>query len=133
MYSSRRSFLAAIVPGAALASVALLTADAQQSKPTLPPHPGSLPGQGQDQQQHEAQPPGALPETPKLTPEGRKAILTDDQRQIRKDVDELFVLAQDLKSQAEKMDSTAILSLQFVQKTEGIEKLARKIRILARG
>jgi uncharacterized protein with von Willebrand factor type A (vWA) domain len=134
MDNSRRSFLTAIVPGAALASVALLTPEAQQSKPTRPSRPDSSQAQDAYQKdQQQTQPPGALPETPKLTPAGRKAILTDDQKQIQKDVDELFELVQDLKSQAEKMDATAVLSLQFVQKTEEIEKLARKIRSLARG
>lgn len=135
MNNSRRSFLTAIVPGGVLASMALLAGEAQQSKPTPPPHPGSLPGQGQGQQQPETQPqpPGAPPDTPNLTSAGRKALLTDDQRQIRKDVDELFGLAQDLKTQSEKMDSTSTLSIQFMEKTEEIEKLARKIRTLARG
>lgn len=140
MENSRRSFLKVIVPGAALAGVVLLTASAQQSqsRPSRPPYPGSSSGQGQgmgqsQDQQQQTQPPSAIPETPKLTPAERKAILTEDQKQIKKDVDELFGLAQDLKSQAEKMDSTAVLSLQFVQKTEEIEKLAKKIRGLARG
>ncbi len=139
MNTSRRSFLRAIVPGAALAGAALSTARAQSSRPSSPSHPGSdsIPGQGagqgQGQQQQQTPPPGAIPETPKLTPAERKAILTDDQKQIKKNVDELFSLAQELKEQSEKMDSTAVLSIQFVQKTEEIEKLARKIRNLARG
>ncbi|HKW87985.1 MAG TPA: hypothetical protein VJN21_04440 [Candidatus Acidoferrales bacterium] len=142
MDNSRRSFLTVLVPGAALAGVALMSAQEQQSKPTRPPNPGANPGgtpnqsayqQDQQQQQQQNQPPGALPETPRLTPAERKAILTDDQKQIKKDVEELYGLAQDLKTQSEKMDSTAVLSIQFVQKTEEIEKLARKIRGLARG
>ena len=134
MEKSRRTFLTVLVPGAALAGMAALAAEAQQSKPAHPPHPDSTTAHDAYQQdQQQTQPPGALPETPKLTPEERKAILTDDQKQIKKDVDQLFGLAQDLKTQSEKMDSTQVLSLQFVEKTEEIEKLARKIRSLARG
>ena len=134
MENSRRTFLTVVVPGAALAGMAALAAVAQQSKPAHPPHPDSTTAQDAYQQdQQQTQPPGTLPETPKLTPEERKAILTDDQKQIKKDVDQLFGLAQDLKKQSEKMDATQVLSLQFVEKTEEIEKLARKIRSLARG
>ena len=137
MNDSRRLFLTAILPGAALAGMALLTAEAQQTHPPHPHIPGTNAGQTasqlQQQQQQQTQIPDVIPSTPKLTPAERKAILTDDQKQIKKDVDQLFGLAQDLKSQAEKMDSTAVLSIQFVQKTEEIEKLARKIRNLARG
>lgn len=134
MDNSRRSFLTVIVPGTVLAGMAVLTGEAEQTKPTRPTHPDPNPGQDAHQQdQQQTQPPGSLPETPKLTPAERKAILTDDQKQIKKDVDELFGLAQDLKSQSEKMDSTQVLSFQFVEKAEAIEKLARKIRSLARG
>lgn len=134
MENSRRTFLTVVVPSAALAGMAALVAEAQQSKPAHPPHPDSTTAQDAYQQdQQQTQPPGTLPETPKLTPEERKAILTDDQKQIKKDVDQLFGLAQDLKTQSEKMDATQVLSLQFVEKTEEIEKLARKIRSLARG
>ena len=136
MNGSRRLFLTAIMPGAALAGLASLTAEAQQSHPTHPPNPGMSSGQTasqSQQQQQQTQIPEVIPNAPKLTPAERKAILTDDQKQIKKDVDQLFDLVQDLKSQAEKMDSTAVLSVLFVQKTEEIEKLARKIRNLARG
>ena len=134
MENSRRTFLTVLVPGAALAGMAALAAEAQQSKPAHPPHPDSTTAHDAYQQdQQQTQPPGTLPEPPKLTTAERKAILTDDQKQIKKDVDQLFGLAQDLKTQSEKMDSTQVLSLQFVEKTEEIEKLARKIRSLARG
>lgn len=129
MNKARRSFLTGIVPGAAIAGIALLTAEAQQTRPTHPPFPPPDPSKQQSQQQI---PPDA-PKPPELTPAERKAILTQDQKEIKKDVDDLVALAQDLKSQAEKMDSTSILSIGFVQKTEDIEKLARKIRNLARG
>lgn len=133
MVHSRRSFLTAVVPGATLAGIGLLSAEAQQSHPSRPPYPGMNPGQSQSQQQQQTQPPSVIPETPKLTPAERKAILTEDQKKIKKSVDELFNLAQELKNQAEKIDATSVLSVGFVQKTEEIEKLAKKIRNLARG
>ncbi|HEV2489201.1 MAG TPA: hypothetical protein VGT03_05300 [Candidatus Acidoferrales bacterium] len=129
MNKTRRSFLSVFVTGALIAGTELLTAEAQETHPTHPPFPPPDPNKQQSQQQ-------IPPDTPKpleLTPAERKAILTQDQKEIKKDVDDLFALAQDLKSQAEKTDSTSILSIGFVQKTEEIEKLARKIRNLARG
>ncbi|MHB8486273.1 MAG: hypothetical protein ACYDCM_11190 [Candidatus Acidiferrales bacterium] len=51
---------------------------------------------------------------------------------MKKDVDRLFSLAQDLKEEAGKTDTVIVLSVAFVQKTEEIEKLAKKIRDLAR-
>jgi gas vesicle protein len=129
MNKARRSFLTGFVPGAAIAATALLTAETQQSSPTHPPFPPTDPNKQQSQQQV----PPDVPKPTELTPAERKAILARDQKEIKKEVDALLSLAQDLKSQTDKMDSTAILSVGFVQKTEEIEKLARKIRNLARG
>jgi hypothetical protein len=127
MDQTRRAFLTVMLPGAAVAGAALLASGAQQSSgPVRPPLPRSS-------QQQQGQPPLVPPAFPKLTPAEKKAILTDDQKKIKKNVDELFSLAQELKSQAEKIDSTEVLSVGFLEKTEQIEKLARKIRSLARG
>jgi hypothetical protein len=133
MNKARRSFLAVFVPGAAIAGAALLTADARQSqsRPTRPPVPDPNPGPPKLQDQ-QPKPPD-LPDPAEMTPSERKALLADDQKEIKKEVDALLSLVQDLKSQTEKMDSTTTLSVGFVQKTEEIEKLARKIRGLARG
>jgi hypothetical protein len=126
MKNSRRTFLLVTIPSAAVAGATLLASGAQQSSnPFHPPLPGSGMQQGQ--------PPLEPPAFPKLTPAEKKAILTDDQKQIKKNVEQLFSLAQELKAQAEKMDSTEVLSVGFLDKTEQIEKLARKIRSLARG
>jgi hypothetical protein len=129
MNDSRRSFLTVIVPGAAVAGAALLASARQSSRPTHP----AVPGTGSSQAQQSQQPPLEPPAFPKLTEAQKKAILTDDQKQIKKNVDELFSLAKDLKTQAEKIDATTELSVGFLEKTEEIEKLARKIRGLARG
>jgi hypothetical protein len=60
------------------------------------------------------------------------AELRKNQQEITKDVDELFTLAQQLKRQADKSDASEELSVALIDKTEQIEKLAKKIRDLAR-
>lgn len=84
-----------------------------QQQATVPPRPD-----------HPLMPPAANPPT--------SAQLRQNQREIRKDVDQLFSLAQDLKTLAEKNDAAVELSVNLIQKTEDIEKLAKKIRDLAR-
>jgi hypothetical protein len=60
------------------------------------------------------------------------AELRKNQQEITKEVNELFTLAQQLKRQAEKSDASEELSVALIDKTEQIEKLAKKIRDLAR-
>ena len=74
-------------------------------------------------------PQSPLPPVPKPP---SKIQLKANQKEIKKDVDQLFSLAQDLKEEAGKTDTVVVLSVAFVQKTEEIEKLAKKIRDLAR-
>lgn len=69
-------------------------------------------------------PPAVVPPT--------NAQLRQNQRDIRKNVDQLFSLAQELKNLADKNDAALELSVNLLQKTEEIEKLAKKIRDLAR-
>jgi hypothetical protein len=84
-------------------------------------------------QRDQAQPPvpPRMPDEdiPKIDP---KAILKGNQKQIQDDVKRLYALATELKEQAEKTDSTAMLSLPLVRKAEEIEKLARQIKNLAK-
>jgi hypothetical protein len=54
--------------------------------------------------------------------------LEENQKAIKKDVDRLFDLATQLKTEVEKADSTGVLSLPLVKKAEEIEKLARQIK-----
>lgn len=60
------------------------------------------------------------------------AELRKNQQEITRDVNELFTLAQQLKRQADKSDASEELSVALIDKTEQIEKLAKKIRDLAR-
>src|SRR5262245_12440183 len=62
-----------------------------------------------------------------------KAILEENQKDIKKYIERLFQLASQLKEQVEKTDSTSVLSLALVKKAEEIEKLARQIKERAKG
>ena len=62
-----------------------------------------------------------------------KAILDENQKDIKKSVEKLFDLASQLKEQVEKTDSTTVLSLAMVKKAEEIEHLARQIKDRAKG
>jgi hypothetical protein len=63
----------------------------------------------------------------------KKAVLEQHQKDIKKDVERLFELAQDLKNEVEKTDATAVLSMAMLKKAEEIEKLAKQIKDHARG
>ncbi len=69
--------------------------------------------------------PSAKPET--------RALLKQNQKDIKRDVQRLFELAGELKKEAEKIDSAEVLSLELIRKAEEIEKLAKRIKALARG
>jgi len=66
-------------------------------------------------------------------PANSKAVLEERQKSIRKDVEKLYDLAAQLKTEVEKTDSTTVLSLAMLKKAEEIEKLARQIKDHARG
>ncbi len=120
MGPTRRTFLSAFIPAAVAAGAAVhvVRAFADQQNP-FPPIPS-----GQQQK------PGFPPEPePKID---MKVILKANQTQMHNDVNRLFDLAQDLKSEMSKTDSTAILSLPLVHKAEEIEKLAKQIKNLAK-
>jgi len=70
------------------------------------------------------------PDAPKV---GTKAILETNQKDIKKNVERLFQLASELKTEVERTDSVRVLSLALLKKTEEIEKLAKDIRSRAKG
>jgi hypothetical protein len=70
---------------------------------------------------------------PALAESARKAMLEQNQKDIKKNVEKLYQLASELKEQVEKTDSATVLSLALLRKTEEIEKLARQIRDRAKG
>ena len=72
-------------------------------------------------------------EGPNPPPGAKKAVLEQHQKDIKKDIERLYALASDLKSEVEKTDATVVLSLAMVKKAEEIEKLARQIKDHAKG
>jgi hypothetical protein len=87
--------------------------------PVSPPLPRRDPG---DRDDLATPPPGA-----------KKAVLEQNQKDIKKDVEKLYELASELKTEVEKTDATAVLSLAMVKKAEEIEKLAKQIKDHAKG
>ena len=62
-----------------------------------------------------------------------KSILEQNEKNIKKDIEKLYDLATQLKTEVEKTDSAAVLSVALVKKAEEIEKLAKQIKERARG
>ena len=62
-----------------------------------------------------------------------KEVLKANDKDIKSNVLRLSELAQQLKQEVEKTDSTSVLSLPMVHKAEEIERLAHHIANLARG
>jgi hypothetical protein len=119
MRQRRREFLQAAVSATLLAGglrTAAPSLQSTQQKDQAIPRP-PVPPQMPDE------------DIPRIDP---KAILKGNQKQIQDDVKRLYTLATELKEQAEKTDATAMLSLPMVRKAEEIEKLARRIRNLAK-
>lgn len=113
---SRRKFLrAAITLGLPAGILALLPAAQVSAKRQQPSSQ-----QPKDDEMHPPKP------DPKL-------ILEANQKEIRKNVEKLYELASELKTEVEKTDSVQVLSLAMVRKTEEIEKLAKDIRSRAKG
>jgi peptidoglycan hydrolase CwlO-like protein len=72
------------------------------------------------------------PENPSLAnPE--KKVLEDNDKDIKKKVEKLYQLVSELKSEVDKTDSSKVMSLNLIKKTEEIEKLARDIRNRSKG
>ena len=69
-------------------------------------------------------------EPPKHDP---RPLLKLNQKDLKKDVERLVQLVEELKKEVDKTDSSEVLSLGLLRKAEEIEKLARHIKTLARG
>ena len=61
-------------------------------------------------------------------PSSDKRYLEANEKDIKKRVEKLYELAAELKADVDKTDSSKVLSLNLIKKTEEIEKLAREIR-----
>jgi len=77
------------------------------------------------------------PEDPSHSPlpaaASTKAVLEQRQKDIKRDIEKLYDLATQLKTEVEKTDATTVLSLGMVKKAEEIEKLAKQIKDHAKG
>ena len=62
-----------------------------------------------------------------------KTLLEQNQKELKKDVEKLYELAAQLKTEIEKTDSSAVLSVTLVKKAEEVEKLAKQIKERAKG
>jgi len=122
MPSDRRFFLRAIVPATVLGAARLA------ATPSLAFGQQSTSATGRPLPPPQMTPPRMQPSP---FPKPTMAQLRKNQREITKDVDQLFLLAQQLKRQSEKSDASEELSVGLIEKTKQIEKLAKKIRDLA--
>src|ERR1043166_8255815 len=116
MHQTRRSLLR-LIPAVLTLSAFAFTLHGQDPFPPSRQRPGR-PGDDDSN----------LPEKPST-----HAVLEENQKDIKKNVEKLFDLASQLKEQVEKTDSTTTLSLALVKKAEEIEKLARQIKERAKG
>jgi hypothetical protein len=115
---SRRGFLGA--------AAALAAASAFGAGPQLQQQPRPVP-----------QTPGFPDDSSTRFPPSRKpdprAILKQNQEDIKKDVARLTEVVAELQKSLDDSDTKEVLSLDVVHKTEEIEKLAKQIRSLVRG
>jgi hypothetical protein len=151
--SSRRTFLR-IIP-CAIGGVLAFRAFGQNPPPgsTAPPPPpppkdengGTLPGFGSGSGSASAgttnsqntmqintgarKSHGGVPNAPTADPKTLRANETG----MKHDIERLAELAQELKKQVESTDSTKVLSVDMLKKTQEIEKLAHEIATLAKG
>jgi hypothetical protein len=120
MQSSRRVFLSLGFPFTLFAA----TAAAQRWKRSTPLQTRTVETQSPADQKLA----GSTP-FPKPDP----ALLKQRQEEIKKQVQELYDLAGELKAETEKTDSASVLSLPVLKKAEKIQKIAKHIQSLARG
>ncbi len=88
-----------------------------------PQVPGSRPQNPQQQKDDDAN-------MPKPDP---KMMLAANEKEIKKNVEKLYELASELKTEVEKTDSVKVLSLSMLKKAEEIERLAKDIKSRAKG
>ncbi len=78
--------------------------------------------------------PGPEPEEEKPPlPNMNKKILEENDKDLKKKVEQLYQLVAQLKAEVEKTDSSKVLSLNLMKKAEEIEKLARDIKNRSKG
>ena len=129
-----RRILIKFIPGALLmlwatrGNAVALTGNASggQNPPQNPPYPFDKNG---DLKEHN-EILGPEPKPPAMPVAPRKDLKADD-KDIHRQVALLAQYADDLKKEVEKTDSTKVLSVGMLRKTQSIEKLAHHIASLA--
>ncbi len=121
---SRRVFLTGLLVASAsgLAGEAIPAITTQSPVIRPPQQPPQNPSSSQS-------PDNEAPTVPDLD----KKILENNEKDMKKKVEQLYQLAKELKDEVEKTDSTKVLSLNLLKKTEEIEKLAHDIRNRSKG
>jgi hypothetical protein len=120
MQTSRRTFIGWAVSAAILTAALRGLGDQSLPPPKNPPPPRGFP---RDTRQ----------DAPPIPPPDPNVILKANQKTIKRDVQKLLELAEELKKEVDKTDSAEFLNLSLVHKAEEIEKLARQIRTMAKG
>ena len=113
---TRRRFLLGLVTTSTMLRGVLGAAAPQNPTRERPQIPGQAPGV----------------ESPNA-PSPEKRALDENEKDIKKKVEKLYELAAELKAEVDKTDSSKVLSLNLLKKTEEIEKLAREIRNRSKG
>lgn len=62
-----------------------------------------------------------------------KVIKRANQEEFKSDVVKLYVLVSELRAEVEKMDASSVYSLSVLKQAQEIEKLAKKVKGLAKG
>ncbi len=115
---TRRGFLRGVVVSGAATSLwaSLQAAQIPKEMESKRPTPGQT----------------TVPDNPDM-PSPEKRALEENEKDIKKKVDQLYKLATELKAEVDKTDSSKVLSLTMLKKAEEIEKLARDIRNRSKG
>ncbi len=122
--NTRRSFLATLAMAGSIVNVWISNVEANQA-----PQSGPTPRPTQDR----PTPTDAAPPDNPNIPSPEKRMLEENEKDIKKKVEKLYQLAAELKAEVDKTDSSKVLSLTMLKKTEEIEKLARDIRNRSKG
>ncbi|MFI5097890.1 MAG: hypothetical protein ACHQT6_07960 [Candidatus Acidiferrales bacterium] len=113
---TRRLFLGELLSAGAATGLAGTLALAQNRNPIPPTVTGGTPLPPDSSQ-----------------PSAEKHLMEENEKELHKKVERLYELATELKAEADKTDSTKVLSLNLVKKAEEIEKLAHDIKIRSKG
>ena len=116
---TRRTFLASMVLFGACTGLA---GNARSGQNPLPPQ-GPPRNPAGDHQDSEAPP----------VPAADKKVLESNDKDIKTKVERLYFLANELRVEVEKTDSSKVLSMTLVKKAEEIEKLAHDIKNRSKG